>query len=320
MIQSVLSRLTGRPSSARVEREDALRHLQLMLAGGHDPTVQSVAGALGVAPDRAAAVLADLERRECVVFQAGRVTLTPTGQAYATHIIRAHRLWEQHLAQSSGVPPEQWHAHADRAEHRLSPDDVAALTERLGNPTHDPHGDPIPPPHGAVVPHHGMPLDELPVDQTARVTHVEDEPAMVFAELVMLGLYPGAIVRVVERGPHALGLWVDGEHVTLTPLMVHNVSVAPLAAPPAPAPVRLSALPIGRSATVAGLSPACRGTERRRLLDLGFVPGTVITAEMVSPSGDPTAYAVRGALIALRRTQARHVLIQPAPPEAEATS
>ncbi len=318
MIQSVLSRLTGRPSSARVDREDALRHIQLMLADGQAPTLQSVAGALNAAPDRAAAVLADLERRELIVFQAGRMTLTAAGRSDATHIIRAHRLWEQHLAQSSGVPPEQWHAHADRAEHRLTPADVAALTERLGNPTHDPHGDPIPGPHGAVVAHGGVPLDELPLDQTARVTHVEDEPEMVFAELVMRGLYPGAIVRVVERGPHELGLWVDGEQVALTPLLVHNVSVAPLAAPAAPAHERLSALAIGRAARVVGLSAACRGAERRRLLDLGFVPGTEVVAEMVSPSGDPTAYAVRGALIALRRSQARHILIEPKAAEAAA--
>jgi len=65
----------------------------------------------------------------------------------------------------------------------------------------------------------------------------------------------------------------------------------------------LSGLRTGERAKVLGLSPACRGAERRRLLDLGFVAGTAVEVEMVSPAGDPTAYRVRGTVIALRREQ-----------------
>jgi DtxR family Mn-dependent transcriptional regulator len=67
---------------------------------------------------------------------------------------------------------------------------------------------------------------------------------------------------------------------------------------------RLSSLMPGEAGEVAGISRACHGPERRRLMDLGILPGTPIEAEMSSPSGDPTAYRVRGALIALRREQA----------------
>jgi Fe2+ transport system protein FeoA len=49
------------------------------------------------------------------------------------------------------------------------------------------------------------------------------------------------------------------------------------------------------------------------LLDLGFVPGSAVEVNLVSPAGDPTAYLVRGALIALRREQARFIRIAPAP-------
>jgi Fe2+ transport system protein FeoA len=61
---------------------------------------------------------------------------------------------------------------------------------------------------------------------------------------------------------------------------------------------------------VLSISRACRGAERRRFLDLGLVPGTVVTAEMRSPAGDPTAYRIRDALIALRESQARHVRVE----------
>ncbi|MGD9375983.1 MAG: FeoA family protein, partial [Anaerolineae bacterium] len=71
----------------------------------------------------------------------------------------------------------------------------------------------------------------------------------------------------------------------------------------------LSDLEPGEKAVVAGLSPSCRGSERRRFLDLGILPGTAVEAEMISPSGDPTAYRVRGALLALRREQAEYIRI-----------
>jgi DtxR family Mn-dependent transcriptional regulator len=60
---------------------------------------------------------------------------------------------------------------------------------------------------------------------------------------------------------------------------------------------------------VLRLAPACQGPQRRRLLDLGVVPGTVITAELASASGDPVAYRIRGALIALRRRHAEWIVV-----------
>ncbi|MBK8048075.1 MAG: ferrous iron transport protein A [Anaerolineales bacterium] len=61
------------------------------------------------------------------------------------------------------------------------------------------------------------------------------------------------------------------------------------------------------------VSPPLRRAERRRFLDLGILPGTPVTAELVSPSGDPTAFRIRDTLIALRREQAGLILIEPLP-------
>jgi ferrous iron transport protein A len=70
----------------------------------------------------------------------------------------------------------------------------------------------------------------------------------------------------------------------------------------------LDQLRTGRSATVIGLTN--QGANRRRLMDLGILPGTRIVVEMKSPLGDPTAYRIRGAVIALRRVQAQKIQIQ----------
>ena len=69
--------------------------------------------------------------------------------------------------------------------------------------------------------------------------------------------------------------------------------------------LRLDAMQPGQTAIVQRLMAS--GLERRRLMDLGILPGTHIEVEMKSPMGDPTAYLVRGALIALRREQARQI-------------
>lgn len=72
--------------------------------------------------------------------------------------------------------------------------------------------------------------------------------------------------------------------------------------------IPLNKLPVGQKATVASL--LSKGTERRRMLDLGLVRGTTIEALQKSPSGDPIAYFIRGAVIALRDEDACKILIQ----------
>lgn len=73
--------------------------------------------------------------------------------------------------------------------------------------------------------------------------------------------------------------------------------------------IPLSQLPLGKKARVLSLS--ADGLPRRRLLDLGIVPRTIIEAIRVSPSGDPRAYRVRGTTIGLREEDAREILVQP---------
>ena len=73
----------------------------------------------------------------------------------------------------------------------------------------------------------------------------------------------------------------------------------------------LSALPVGGQAQVAALCDD-EGL-RRRLLDLGMVTGTRVTCLQRSPAGDPTAYLIRGAVIALRQRDSAHILMQEEP-------
>jgi DtxR family Mn-dependent transcriptional regulator len=217
-----------------------------------------------------------------------------------------HRLWERYLSEQTGVAETGWHDEADRREHKTGPEQAANLAAAMGHPRFDPHGAPIPTPSGEIGPARGVPLSTLAAGRLALVTHIEDEPRALYAQLVAQGLGVGTRVRVLEASSERILFEADGEEQVLAPVVGSSVSVVELPPEhPAPPPCqRLSAVGVGETAEVVGIAQACRGLQRRRLLDLGLVPGTVVSAELRSAGGDPTAYRIRGALVALRKGQA----------------
>ncbi|MBN1991140.1 MAG: FeoA domain-containing protein [Anaerolineae bacterium] len=296
----------------RVLREDALKHLHKCERHHRQATVQSIAGDLQITVDQAANVLATMQAHELLRLEGDEIHLTPQGRDYALHILRAHRLWERYLADETGFAEAEWHGQADFYEHTLSPDAADALAAQLGHPIYDPHGDPIPAPGGELVLPESQPLTALSVDEQARIVHLEDEPEAVYAQLVAEGLHPGQEIRLLEQSPRRVRFWAGGDEHVLAPVVAANISVRALPQEPVIeecCPERLSALKPGEQARVLDISQACRGLERRRFLDLGILPGTLVEAEFASPGGDPTAYRVRGALVALRQGQAEMINI-----------
>ncbi|HRX02722.1 MAG TPA: iron dependent repressor, metal binding and dimerization domain protein [Anaerolineae bacterium] len=303
----------SRQISERVLAEDALKHIHEHEMKGQPATLESVAGTLHISRDQAAQLLERAEENGLVSMDAGMLHLTPDGRNAALHIIRAHRLWERYLADQTGYDEAQWHGQADRIEHSLQPADADALAASLGNPTHDPHGDPIPDATGQFVAHGGQPLTAIALDHPAQIVHIEDEPETIYAQLVALGLYPGMTVRLIEATPKRVRFWANGDEHVLAPILATNISVVPLPQTVAVAveddSETLADLKLGERGEVKAILPRCRGAERRRFMDLGILPGTVIAAEMISAGGDPTAYRIREALIALRSEQARMIQI-----------
>lgn len=304
----------GQRAGMRVGMEDALKHLYKCARFGREATVESVAGALEVSQATAARILQEL--RDAQLVRPDRTTvLTEEGRLYALRMIRTHRLWERYLADRTGVNPGEWHEQAEQQEHLLTMEEIEALDARLGRPRFDPHGDPIPTAQGDLPAAVGIPLTHLDPGDEGVIVHLEDEPRLLFDRLVQEGLSPGMHLRVLEPRDGRVQVAVDGQEVSLDAAAAGNVTVVAAegtdVAPPKDWDGRtLVDLPPGRTAEVVGLSPACRGIQRRRLLDLGVVPGTPVEAELTATGGDPTAYRVRGALIALRREQQRWVRIR----------
>jgi len=301
----------GLAASDRIRVEDALKHLWDGEYRQLPVTLESLAGALGLGGREAAELVERLGRLDLVRHDARGLHLTTEGSRHALRVVRIHRLWERYLADETGLDAREWHSRAERKEHHTTDEQADALAATLGNPRFDPHGDPIPMPSGEVPPFQGTPLTQLAPDEVGAIVHIEDEPEAVFAQIAATGLVPGMRVRVLERSSQRIRLAAETEEVVVAPVVAANITVLPIEAPVDARPMTpLSALGPGEQGEVIALATSCRGVQRRRLLDLGLVPGTVVTHELRGPSGDPTAYRIRGALIALRREQADQIYVQ----------
>ncbi|MCP4140664.1 MAG: hypothetical protein GY755_10310 [Chloroflexi bacterium] len=300
-----------RQLTERVLREDALKHIYHCENHNEIASIDSLAGAISISTNQAAEVIESLQELELLKAEGARFRLLATGREYALQVIRAHRLYERYLADETGYDEVDWHQKAHQQEHNLSPEDIATLSARLGHPTHDPHGDPIPMSDGTIIyPEERIALADLAPDTIARIVHLEDEPESIYAQLVAEGLHIGQEVRLLETSPKRIRFLAGENERILAPIFAANIAVIPISEEPVEEILPgypLSEVPIGTEAEVVALSARIRGVERRRLMDLGILPGTNIEVEMSSASGDPVAYRVRGAVIALRKSQAAHI-------------
>lgn len=310
--------LLARLASARKEKtrsaiEDVLKHAYDCQHRSVACTLESIAGALQTSVSDATHLVSRLESMGLALHDGVALRLTADGKSYALRVIRIHRLWERYLADETSVKESDWHLEAEHQEHRLSVDEANALAARLSNPQFDPHGDPIPSPTGDIPDLPGILLPSLASGEFGRVVHIEDEPPEVYAQLAVNGLHPGMHVQMIENGPSRVRIDAEGEEVLLALPLARLVSVVPVPEElqrKGPR-VTLASVGPGEAAVVTAISQACRGQQRRRLMDLGIVPGTVMQAELESLTGNPRAYQVRGTLVALRQEQAEQIFVKP---------
>ncbi|MEI6792709.1 MAG: metal-dependent transcriptional regulator [Actinomycetes bacterium] len=153
----------------------------------------SVASASGMVKRLGEIGLADHERYK-------GVELTETGRAVALEVIRHHRLLELLLAEL-GVPWDRVHDEAEVLEHHISEELEALIAARLGDPTHDPHGDPIPAVDLSVEEGTTRSLDELAPGDGGLFVRVSDSDPAMLRYLSDLGLAPGERLELIGREP-----------------------------------------------------------------------------------------------------------------------
>jgi len=299
-------------NTGRILIENALKYLYNCEYQQHSCTLQSLSGGLAIGSAKAIRLLSKLEKLGLVLLRGSFIQLTNEGRSYALRIIRIHRVWERYLADETGIPSREWHSEAERQEHRISAGEANRLAAKMGNPLYDPHGDPIPTTLGELPPSEGVAMTELKKGQTAEVIHIEDEPEAIYAQLVAQGFDLGMQIHILDATPVRIRFSLNGQEQSLAPVFASNVTVLPLKTEkPEDGPFpTLSNLEPGEAGRVMGISRSCRGLQRRRLMDLGVIQGTEIKSVMDSAAGDPTAYEIRGATIALRKHQADLIFIE----------
>src|SRR4249919_2009557 len=129
------------------------------------------------------------------------VRLTERGRRVALEVIRHHRLVELFLVESLGMTWDEVHAEAEVLEHALSEELEELIAAKLGNPTVDPHGDPIPSRDLTVAADRSRSLYSLEPGAVARFTRVSDEDPAMLRFLSDRGILPGCELELIERQP-----------------------------------------------------------------------------------------------------------------------
>src|SRR5665213_710423 len=172
-----------------------------------------VAGALGVTPGTATTMVKALAEAGLAVYEPyNGVRLSGAGEKLAGLVLRRHRLVELFLVQVMGMSWDEVHDEAEQLEHVVSERLIQRIDEMLGRPTHDPHGDPIPTPDGAIPPHHLESLLTCPIGTPLRVTRIADQDPVFLRFIEKHDLKPGQPIEVEARDAAADSVLLRGRN------------------------------------------------------------------------------------------------------------
>ncbi len=182
--------------------EDYLKAIYSLHQSGESVRTAALAARLNVKPPTVTAMLKTLADLSLIRYEPYRgVELTESGERIALEIVRHHRLIELYLVEALGFSWDEVHEEAEVLEHFISEKLEARIAAYLGDPTHDPHGDPIPALDGTLPESSAQSLANLPEKTQARIVRVSDQDGERLRYIAKLGLVPGAQVRVVESAP-----------------------------------------------------------------------------------------------------------------------
>lgn len=141
------------------------------------------------------------------------VVLTPAGSEMALRVLRRHRLIELYLVQELGYELRDVHEEAEKLEHAVSERFIEAIAHKLGDPTFDPHGDPIPAPDGTLTERHLMALTDLPANLEGHVSQLKTSSPEMLQHILDRGFKLGSEVEVLALDPFEgpVTVRVDGE-------------------------------------------------------------------------------------------------------------
>ena len=184
----------------------------LEAAGTGAVTTSALAERMGVTAASASGMVRKLCELGLVEHEPYKgVQLTPEGQQLALEVMRHHRLLELYLARDLGVPWDRVHDEAEVLEHVLSEELEDLIAAKLGNPTHDPHGDPIPTRDLVLEETPSVALCDLEPGAHGTFVRISDADPEMLRWLAERGIAPGACVAVVDKQPFGGPLFASFE-------------------------------------------------------------------------------------------------------------
>lgn len=162
-------------------------------------TTKMLADRLGVGPSTVSEMIRRLTDQGLVEHaRYGAIALTEKGVTHAVQVVRRHRLIETFLVSELGYGWDEVHDEAEVLEHAVSEQLVERIDARLGRPTRDPHGDPIPLPDGRVLVTPADMLWELR-EGSGTVVRISDAEPGLLRYLASIGVVPDSGITVIER-------------------------------------------------------------------------------------------------------------------------
>jgi DtxR family Mn-dependent transcriptional regulator len=196
-----MSTLTPEISEAVQDYAKAI--YSLAVRGDEPVSTSALAERLGVSPGTVTAMLKRMAELGLVEHRPYHgAELTEAGERVALEVIRHHRLIEAYLAEALGMPWDRVHNEAEVLEHYISEELEERMASALGDPSHDPHGDPIPDRRLDVeLEEADAPLGELEPGERATFSRVSDSDPEMLRYLDQRDIRPGVELEVTAREP-----------------------------------------------------------------------------------------------------------------------
>ena len=182
--------------------QDYLKSILALESEGAKATTSALAERMGVSSPSATAMtkrLAELDLVERAPYRG--VVLTEAGRRAALEVLRHHRLLELYLAEALGMSWDRMHEEAEVLEHAISPELSELIAAKLGHPTHDPHGDPIPTRDGEIDERPTRALADLRPGERGTFSRVSDSNSDMLRYLSDRGIAPGDTVELMGQEP-----------------------------------------------------------------------------------------------------------------------
>jgi DtxR family Mn-dependent transcriptional regulator len=212
--------------------EDYLKTIHELTRTNERATTNQIAERMGVTPASVTNMIQKLAAADppLLDYQKHRgVQLTAQGERVALEIIRHHRLLEMFLHQILGYSWDEVHEEADRLEHVISEEMEERIAISLGNPQHDPHGDPIPTRDLQMPKSSEITLNQLRPSQKGLVKRVSDSDPDLLRYLSKMGIQPAAQLTILDYSPFENNLEVlvagEAKPVVLGPRITSQIFV-----------------------------------------------------------------------------------------------